>query len=192
MATFETIVSAYVRDCQHNAAQEQRWFALQPTLEKTISVAALALSPSGKRLPHQQRIPRAVLEQARTALMANIERLASIKTFDDLHAEIDSITRQIPGIGELYVYDTALRIGAKLGLEPLHVYVHAGVREGVRNLGLDPGLARIPISELPAQLQALQPYEIEDVLCIYKDQIAGATMANRNRSHCFPSTRSRC
>jgi hypothetical protein len=173
MVTFETIIAAYIRDHQNRAAQEQRWFALQPTLEKAISVAALALTPSGKRFSHQRRIPVAVLERARAALMSNIEELASITTFDDLHSEVANITLQIPGIGELYVYDTALRIGAKLGLVPLHVYVHAGVREGIKNLGLDPGLSRIAISELPAQLQALQPYEIEDVLCIYKDQIAG-------------------
>lgn len=190
MATFETIISAYERDHRHNAAQEHRWFSLQPTLEKAIRIAALALSPIGKRLSHQRRIPGAVLEQARAVLLANIEHLRSITNFDDLHAKIEDITREIAGIGELYVYDTALRIGAKLGLKPLHVYVHAGVRQGIRNLGFDPGLARVPIHDLPSQLQTLQPYEIEDVLCIYKDQIAGAAMAIRDRSRCFPSTRS--
>jgi hypothetical protein len=99
MATFETIISAYERDHKQNAAREQRWFAVQPTLEKAIRVAALALSPSGKRLSHQRRIPQAVLETARSALMSKIECLASTTTFDDLHAEIDNITGQIPIVG---------------------------------------------------------------------------------------------
>ena len=43
-------------------------------------------------------------------------------------------------MGELVVYDTALRIGARFGLEPEKVYVHRGTREGVRKLGLDAAL----------------------------------------------------
>lgn len=41
----------------------------------------------------------------------------------------------VAGIGELYVYGTVMRIGAKLGVFPEQVYLHAGTRIGVRNLG---------------------------------------------------------
>jgi hypothetical protein len=58
--------------------------------------------------------------------------------------------RPIPGIGELAVYDTALRIGARLGLEPAKVYLHAGTRAGAKALGLAYGGRTIELAELPA------------------------------------------
>ena len=189
MATFQTIIAAYKQDYQHNAAQEQRWFEIQPTLADAVSMAALAQAPSGKRLSHQCRIPGSVLEQARALLMRHLERFEQIRDFDDLHAEIDTLTGNIAGIGELYVYDTALRIGAKLGIKPKHVYVHAGVREGIRNLGLDPKQPRIPIVKLPAPFRTLDAFEIEDVLCIYKHQLAGAAIIERNKARCYPTER---
>jgi hypothetical protein len=60
----------------------------------------------------------------------------------------------VPGIGELYVYDTALRIGAKLGVFPEKVYLHAGARIGVRNLGRDARKTALRIASLPRPAQA--------------------------------------
>jgi hypothetical protein len=70
------------------------------------------------------------------------------------------------------VYDTALRIGAKLGLEPEVVYLHRGTRRGVRALGLDADRTFVALGELPHELRALRPHEIEDCLCIYKTELA--------------------
>jgi hypothetical protein len=63
------------------------------------------------------------------------------------------------------VYDTALRIGAKLNLFPTRVYLHAGTREGVR--GLDAREDALYVADLPRKFHALKPHEIEDVLCIF-------------------------
>jgi hypothetical protein len=73
------------------------------------------------------------------------------------------------------VYDTSLRIGAKLGFEPKHVYLHAGTRVGARALGLDTSASYLRASELPAPLRALRPHEIEDALCIFKRQFKHLT-----------------
>lgn len=71
-------------------------------------------------------------------------------------------------VGELYVYDAALRLGAHLGLAPTFVYLHAGTRLGARALGLGQGRAYLEMHELPLPLQALSPDEVESFLCIYK------------------------
>jgi hypothetical protein len=63
----------------------------------------------------------------------------------------------VTGIGELYVYDTALRIGAKLGVFPEKVYLHAGTRIGVRNLGLDARRTALRMASLPRALRRLKP-----------------------------------
>ncbi|MGO9930423.1 MAG: hypothetical protein ACLPV8_01190 [Steroidobacteraceae bacterium] len=158
------------------------------TLSDAIDAAALSLMPSGRRFPHQRRISRTVLEESRRALIANMASLAAAVSFEALHAEIKRIVGSIHGIGELYIYDTAVRIGAKRGLPPDRVYLHAGVRVGVRNLGLDPTLDSVDVKDMPQALHRLAPYEIEDVLCIYKDQLAGAVLAERSTENCsFPS-----
>lgn len=162
-----------------------RWFIVQSSLEDAVSVAALAQSPSGKRFSHQRRLPGSVLARARLELQRSIENIRPAATFDDLHAEVQNIVGGIPGIGELYVYDTAVRIGVKRQLSPKHVYIHAGVREGARMCGLDPTRTKIPMSDLPNALRTLEPNEVEDILCIYKHQIAGAAMAERANSRCF-------
>ena len=76
----------------------------------------------------------------------------------------------IHGIGDLTIYDTALRIGVNLGLWPTRVYLHSGTRVGARALGLNWRAPHIEPDDCPAELQLLRPHEIEDCLCIFKDR----------------------
>jgi hypothetical protein len=69
------------------------------------------------------------------------------------------------------VYDTAVRIGAYLGLEPDRVYLHAGTRRGARALGLGAGREWLEIRELPVQFRRLNGRRLEDILCIYKREL---------------------
>ncbi len=78
----------------------------------------------------------------------------------------------IKGLSEVYVYDAALRIGAYLNLYPQKIYLHAGTRKGAKNYGLETvNRDWLEMSEMPKALQGLEPQEIEDILCIYKDKI---------------------
>jgi hypothetical protein len=52
------------------------------------------------------------------------------------------------------------------------VYLHAGTRRGARALGLDHGSDSVSPNQLPPALRRLQPHEVEDVLCIYKDWLS--------------------
>lgn len=168
MSSLDRIVDDYIRDHQHGAQQEQRWFAIQPDLRTAVEIAARAESPSGKRLSHQRRIPSNVLQESCRRLLQVLPALEKAQSFDTVHELVSSTIDPIHGIGELVVYDTALRIGARLGLEPDKVYLHAGTRVGAAKLGLPTSDAYIEISELPPELRRLKPHEIEDVLCLYK------------------------
>jgi hypothetical protein len=172
MAALKDIVAAYVRDHRPRAARELRWFAIQRTFANAVTLAAVAQGPSGKRLSHQRRIPFRVLAACRTRLLGEAKKLSQSGSFEELHKRVHSIVGGIRGIGELYVYDTALRIGAKLGLEPTVVFMHAGTRTGARNLGIATSRETVPIPEVPRALRLLKPREIEDILCIYKSQLA--------------------
>ncbi len=65
--------------------------------------------------------------------------------------------------GKLAIYDTVIRLG---------VYLHAGTNEGARALGLDTRRGILEPKELPTPFRSLEPWECEDFLCIYKDELA--------------------
>ncbi len=184
MMTLREIVADYIRFCRADAEQEQRWFSTQATLQETVTRAALAVSSSGKRLSHQRRIPQSVLAESRRRLVASLPALSLAKSFEVLHETVAAQIGRIPGIGELTIYDTALRIGAKLQLEPTVVFLHAGTRDGARRLGLPVSRAFIPVSEFPRAFQALKPREIEDVLCIYKSELGAEGNPRSSRRDC--------
>ena len=165
---FERIVSDYKLCHQERAKKELHWFAIQPNIQKVIELAALAKSPGGKRLSHQRRIPERVLEESCRRLLSNQALLENCSSFEELHEVIAQTLESIHGIGELTVYDTSLRIGSFLKLEPSKVFLHAGTRIGARYLGMGVSKSKLEISEFPVQFRMLKPREIEDVLCIYK------------------------
>ncbi len=170
-AEWKEVVETYAAWGRRGANVELEHFRRQPTLEDAISEAALARF-RGKKLDHQRRVPVAVLERSRRVLLANAKRLAEANSFDELFAEVEERIAPIHGIGELTVYDTALRIGAYLGHSPAKVYLHAGTREGAKRLGLDVRGKTLDVATLPGALRRLAPHETEDVLCIFKNVFA--------------------
>jgi len=170
----EVIIRTYTTQIRPRANEELDWFKKQPTLSEAICLAALAINSKGKRYSHQRRISKTVLEQARDILLENERGICQSKDFDDLFALLERLLLHVKGLGELYVYDTALRIGAKIGVLPKRVYLHAGTRVGAKALGFDSRAKTLEVSLMPEWLQQLQPHEIEDVLCIFKDKLMKA------------------
>jgi hypothetical protein len=98
----------------------------------------------------------------------------------------------VQGIGKLMVYDIAHRIGAYLRKSPMLVYLHRGTKEGAAVLGfhgetLDPAV-------LPTAFSQPTPAEIEDCLCIYKDELRDGAHSRtaRRKSGCAVAVRQRC
>jgi hypothetical protein len=176
-SALDTIVADYIAQHRSRAARELRYFRVLRTDEDAISQAALAQLPNGKRHPHQRRIPRAALEDSRDRLLANIDQLRAAASFEVLLDLVDALIRPIPKIGELAVYDIALRIGARFDLEPERVYAHAGTRNGARALRLDVNRHAIDVNELPPPIRSLSAREAEDLLCIYKSKLQDAVGA---------------
>jgi hypothetical protein len=93
------------------------------------------------------------------------EQIAAATSFAQLLSILDEAKPR--GVGELTIYDTAVRIGYGQNLKPEVVYLHAGTRKGARRLQLDVRRPFIPHTEIPKELDGLSPAEIEDVLCTY-------------------------
>jgi hypothetical protein len=186
----EPVVRDYIKRHRSRAQGELAYFAGQPTDEDAVSRAGLA-EVEGKKHPHQWRIQIAALEESRRRLLDNLSLLREAPSFDELHDLVGRIIGPIDRIGELAIYDAALRIGARFELEPSKVYLHRGTRKGAKALGLDWRREAIEMHELPRPLQRLTAREAEDVLCIYKDGLAAAGDGCR-RPNPPSRTRSRC
>jgi len=167
------VIAAYIRDYRRHCSDELTWFAGQPSLKDAVWGAAMALRPDGKRLDHQRRIPASVLRTAAATLLHRAESIGASQSFAELFELVRAAVSGIRGFGELAIYDTALRIGAYLRLEPELIYLHAGTRTGARSLGILATQLAVPMQALPAVFSRLSPREIEDCLCIFKREIAG-------------------
>lgn len=171
-ATAPMSLGAVVRDyrAKHraDARAELRYFANFATITEAITAAASSENEHGKRLPHQRRIKRKAIRSASAALLRVSADISNCDNFHALFEVIQEAVSDIPGIGELYIYDVAHRIGAWLGREPRKVYLHCGVRAGARALGLNAASSFLEMSSLPEELRTLSAGEVEDILCIYK------------------------
>src|SRR4029077_18256891 len=132
---------------------------------------ALAQLPNGKKHPHQCRNPPASLKKSRRLLINKLPEIRRATSFQELIDLVEHLIRPLDRMGEMVVHDTALRIGARLGLETERVYVHRGTRDGIRKLGLNPRRKTIEMDELPAPIRKPRPREAEDFLCVYKDSL---------------------
>lgn len=165
------LVRQYQIQCRPRTVAEIRFFQSQPDLEAAVGAAASATNANGKRFSHQRRIGLASLRMATEALHAALPVLAECRSFEEVFRIVERSVSEIHGIGGLYVYDTAQRIGASLGLLPDRVYLHSGTRKGAMALGFDGTRQSITVAELPTELRTLPPHEAEDFLCIFKDQL---------------------
>ena len=168
--SLRVMVRWYITHKRPCAKAELDSFRRQPW-EAAVERAALALSPRGKRFSHQRRLKQRALRSAERILSDSLGRLRDSRSFAAIHKLLGDLLGGISGLGELYYYDTALRIGAHLDLMPRRVYLHRGTRDGARALGLNWRADSLDPSVLPRELAMLEPHETEDFLCIFNDQL---------------------
>ena len=85
---FSAIVRDYTARHRERARREVRYFMIQRSLE--VREATLSRLPSGKRHPHQRRIPLRVLQTAERRLQAVAGQLQAAKSFAELHRLIEA------------------------------------------------------------------------------------------------------
>lgn len=101
---------------------------------------------------------------------ADIERSS---TFEEVLSIVESIGNVTDGVGQLTMYDTALRLCQPRGMNPKDVHLHRGAWDGASYLKV-PDLHNNAPNErelFPKELQVLESWQIEDFLCVCKDQI---------------------
>ena len=105
-----------------------------------------------------------------------------IHDFELLHSEIRSLIGNIPGIGNLTIYDVAVRLGAKYNILPKnYVYLHAGPMISAKHLEkigriklTRPCSPCVPItdfSSIYSLFSSPTAFDIESDLCTRKNDI---------------------
>lgn len=171
---WQNIIQHYQENYLPSHKAEIECFTDQPTLADAIKKAALAQDHRGKRYAHQCRMPQVVLKTSLQKLSGAEQAILAAGSFDELHKIIESTVINVKGIGELYCYDTAFRIGSNLSLEPTTVFLHAGTRVGARLITSTRGRRCLAKEDLPVELRGLPAAQVEDILCLYKDKIGKA------------------
>jgi hypothetical protein len=154
-------------------ANPDTWFshcAGQATLENAITQAALSVNHLGKKHPHQHRLQKIYLEDFGRSVNESRALISTINNFAELYEVVKS--RRVYGVGDLAIYDAAVRIGAFLNILPDQIYLHAGARIGAEGMLGRIHTEKIDKSDLPVEFSQsdLGCYELEDILCIYKKQ----------------------
>jgi hypothetical protein len=189
---WETIIRHYNSNHRPHKEEELDCFRRQPSLEAAIILAARAKDNQGKHFSHQNKIPREAYPEARRLLLEHFDEVQKCKSFHELWMLLKEILEPVHGLGELYIYDTAVRIGAHLNLLPDRVYLHRGTRDGAKAFGFVTKKKEwLNLDELPKPLGELPAHEIEDILCIYKDKALPAKGCSQQR-HAHDRRRDGC
>lgn len=128
--TYDEIVEEYRWKFRPHTEAELAWFRGQPSLRAALRAAAFAVKANGKRYSHQRWLKDETAQMALDVMLAHEREIAAAPDFDALHALLTRLLAGVPGAREMYVYDAAFRIGAKLGKLPSRVYLHRGTRDG--------------------------------------------------------------
>ena len=171
--SLQKLVRMYQKSCGQNLQHQLEGFRKLPSIKEVINRAARAVDDQNKRYSHQRRLYSASLIEAERRMIFKLDSIESCLSFDALYSLLSDLFTPVYGLGPLYIYDTALRLGAKRHLHPTVVYLHAGTRTGARALGLDVSSSFIKVANFPQPIQILAPQEIEDFLCIFKEHLAG-------------------
>lgn len=168
-----TLVAIYIRKNRPKHSAELDHFRNKfPNLRETVAAATMAIGPENVVLSHQHRVGKERCAKALDLLLARLPEIEACKNFDELHTLIRSATKPVSRFGVLAVYDTALRIGAKLNLLPEVVYLHSGTAKGAKALGLPTRRRFLTRDELPPAVHDLALHEVEDFFCIYKSKFS--------------------
>lgn len=140
----------------------------QNDLAGAIRTAASSIDGAGRKHPHQYRLQRLHLAQFGDSLIQHLDEIQNVLSFEQLINIVRSAS--VTGIGELAIYDTAVRIGAYLNIFPERIYLHAGAKVGAKGLLGELQSDILEKDDLPEAFQSadLSCYELEDILCIYK------------------------
>ena len=167
-----SLVADFREHYKPDSAQQLRFFRTMPSMGLAIHHVAMAIDGNDRCFDHQFHIVQPARRRAKTVLTQSEARILACRSFHELHSLFVELLSPIKGLGEMYIYDASLRMGAYVKLRPDFVYLHRGTRWGAKALGLNVRRPYIEKRELPGVLHTLSADDLESFLCIYWHQLA--------------------
>lgn len=167
--TLAQLVDVYLHERAHRLKREEDWWG-DPSLsfEQACRRAFFALENERKRDTHQWTMSSDELAAMARRLAASERSVCASQTFNELYRAIEQGLGVPRNAKPLLIYDVARRLGLRLKLAPVDVYLHRGAAKGAE--ALRPGLGRPrrrPLGDFPTSIRArLTPDQTEDFLCV--------------------------
>ena len=141
-------------------------------LKEAIIRACDSRGEDGKLFFHQGRVWQQNRDEFSRVLRKKAVRksLTKAKDFHEVWKVCQNIGGTTHGIGAITIYDVCARLCAYFEYPADRVYLHGGVLDGVRAVGIDPkGKVWVERAELPKCLRKHENLdEVEDFLCGYR------------------------
>ena len=174
--SIKVICADYHKNCQNFWRQTLAYYAGLKSLDAVLDEAGRFHCDSMLCDPHQRRIYKVCKSQFLNDLK---KCYASISKCTDFQSLYDCVWKNCKkkGVGELAIYDTAMRIGAFLEIhkkalgqfKPRQVFLHNGALEGAKALLKRGALPhRLTLQAFAKWFNSFAEWEVEEILCIYK------------------------
>ncbi|MBZ9688493.1 hypothetical protein G9F72_019370 [Clostridium estertheticum] len=163
------LVKEYEKNGKINLNNYLKCYKKLGNINDVIVCATLARLPNGVKHSHQRRLNNQMMNSVKDKILARVNEIKLCSNFNEIINIVEESSEK--GFGELAVYDTSLRIGSFFNIYPDEVYLHAGTLKGARAIGIMGKSKTISINNIPKELFSLKAYEIEDLLCIYKNKL---------------------
>ncbi len=152
-------------------------------LTEAIDRACDGKRPNGKMHAKGSCVLRSALEEIRAKLHDNEQFLYNAPSFEYVYDLIHAIAPK--GIGPLWKYMLAERVGAYLGVKPeRYLYLHAGPAISWSRLNGIPRSkvpSRVPVDQLPKPLRELNLHHVENLLCEFREVLQPNMIATEKK-----------
>jgi len=140
-------------------------------LKDAITYAASGLNANGRINSHQRRLGVNTLRKSAEIIESLYPAIQKSTSFAEIFEITEAVKSEKKGLGDLWSYDTALRIAFNRGEKyyPQSVFIQQIVIKGIKKLfpKMTINNRSLPSSAFPKAIQQLQPYEIENFLCVW-------------------------
>jgi hypothetical protein len=140
------------------------------SFHSAIEYAASGVTPHRKIHPHQRGIGVKQLRQSAVLLKKYTQDIRKANSFANLFIITEAVRSELKGLGDLWSYDTALRMAFNRGktFYPQAVFVQRTVLKGIKKIFSKMPMKQraLPLKIFPRELRSLKPFEIENFLSV--------------------------
>lgn len=158
------------RENELREMHETERFFYSLSLQAAVEYAASGVTPHRKIHPHQRGIGVKQLRRSAVLMKKHIAAIRRARTFAHLLTVTETVKTDLKGLGDLWSYDTALRIAYNRGntFLPKAIMIQRTVIKGVKKVfpKFKAKERTLQVKVFPGELQTLKPHELQNFLIL--------------------------